>query len=98
MVINRPIATVIMLTILAVLGLVYSLITIRQVRTVSSDQLISRAREMDAETEVIRAKIIAVNEDTITRLKKERATLNKSPRGKRLKRLKRSKRSKRHKR
>tara|TARA_B100000767_G_C19749265_1_gene529984 strand:+ start:1955 stop:2242 length:288 start_codon:yes stop_codon:yes gene_type:complete len=93
--INRPIATVILLTILAVLGLVYSLITIRQVRAVSSDQLISRAREMDAETEVIRAKIIAVNEDTITRLKKERAILNKPTHGKRSKRPKRQKRHKR---
>lgn len=92
--INRPIATVIMLTILAALGLVYSLITTRNTRTMvaSSDQLFARARELDAETEVIHAKIIAANEDTITRLKKERAKLNKSMRGKRSKRPKRRKR------
>ncbi|AET42405.1 hypothetical protein EXVG_00445 [Emiliania huxleyi virus 202] len=93
--INRPIATVIMLTIIAVLGLVYSLITTtRNTRTtvVSSDQLFARARQMDAETEVIRAKIIAANENTITRLKKERNKINKSMRGKRSKRLKRRKR------
>ncbi len=90
--INKPIATIIMLTILAVLGLVYSIITTRNTRTVSSDYLFARAKQMDAETEVIRAKIIAVNEDTITRLKKERAKLNKSMRSKRSKRPKRRKR------
>lgn len=95
--INRPIASVIMLTIIAVLGLVYSLITTtttRNTRTTvaSSDQLLARARQLDAETEVIRAKIIAANEDTITRLKKERNKINKSMRGKRSKRPKRRKR------
>ena len=98
MVINKPVASVIMLTIIAVLFIVYSLVTSRNndnnmqhIKNRISEHIL----EVDAENRVIRSKIIAMNESSIDNLKKARAKLNKSMRNKGQKGPKRPKRRKR---
>ena len=96
--INKPVASVIMLTIIAVLFIVYSLVTSRNndnnmqhIKNRISEHIL----EVDAENRVIRSKIIAINESSIDNLKKARAKLNKSMRNKSPKRPKRPKRRRR---
>ncbi|AEO97565.1 hypothetical protein EhV206 [Emiliania huxleyi virus 86] len=96
--INKPVASVIMLTIIAVLFIVYSLVTSRNndnnmqhIKNRISEHIL----EVDAENRVIRSKIIAMNESSIDNLKKARAKLNKSMRNKSSKGPKRPKRRKR---
>tara|TARA_B110000858_G_C17736245_1_gene442667 strand:+ start:835 stop:1131 length:297 start_codon:yes stop_codon:yes gene_type:complete len=96
--INKPVASVIMLTIIAVLFIAYSLVTSRNndnnmqhIKNRISEHIL----EVDAENRVIRSKIIAINESSIDNLKKARAKLNKSMRNKSPKRPKRPKRRRR---
>ena len=96
--INKPVASVIMLTIIAVLIIAYSLVTSRNndnnmqhIKNRISEHIL----EVDAENRVIRSKIIAINESSIDNLKKARAKLNKSMRNKSPKRPKRPKRRRR---
>ncbi|AEP15678.1 hypothetical protein EPVG_00272 [Emiliania huxleyi virus 201] len=98
--INKPVASVIMLTIIAVLFIVYSLVTSRNNDNNNNMQHIKNRisehiLEVDAENRVIRSKIIAMNESSIDNLKKARAKLNKSMRNKSSKGPKRPKRRKR---
>ncbi|UKZ11228.1 hypothetical protein EhVM1_000213 [Emiliania huxleyi virus M1] len=101
MVINKPVASVIMLTIIAVLFIVYSLVTSRNNDNNDNNMQHIKNRisehilEVDAENRVIRSKIIAMNESSIDNLKKARAKLNKSMRNKGQKGPKRPKRRKR---
>lgn len=101
MVINKPVASVIMLTIIAVLFIVYSLVTSRNNDNNDNNMQHIKNRisehilEVDAENRVIRSKIIAMNESSIDNLKKARAKLNKSMRNKSSKGPKRPKRRKR---
>ena len=96
--INKPVASVIMLTIIAVLFIVYSLVTSRNNDNNMQhikNRISERILEVDAENRVIRSKIIAMNESSIDNLKKARAKLNKSMRNKSSKGPKRPKRRKR---
>lgn len=95
---NKPVASVIMLTIIAVLFIVYSLINARNNENNMKhlkDKVAEHIMEVDAENRVIRSKIIAMNEKSIENLKKARAKLNKSMRNKGSSRPKRPKRRKR---
>ena len=106
MVINKPVASVIMLTIIAVLFIAYSLVTSRhddnnmqhiknKISGHIKNKISGHILEVDAENRVIRAKIIAINESSIDNLKRARANLNKSMRNKSSKRPKRHRRRKR---
>uniref|UniRef100_A0A6C0LVH5 Uncharacterized protein n=1 Tax=viral metagenome TaxID=1070528 RepID=A0A6C0LVH5_9ZZZZ len=104
--INKPVASVIMLTIIAVLFIVYSLVTSRnndnnmqhiknRIPEHIKNRISEHILEVDAENRVIRSKIIAINESSIDNLKKARAKLNKSMRNKSSQRPKRPKRRRR---
>ncbi|AEO98137.1 hypothetical protein ELVG_00254 [Emiliania huxleyi virus 203] len=96
-----------MLTIIAVLFIVYSLVTSRNNDNDNDNdnnnnnmqhiknRISEHILEVDAENRVIRSKIIAMNESSIDNLKKARAKLNKSMRNKSSKGPKRPKRRKR---